>query len=106
MTIPSEVEFRKCPACGYIESQILIDYVRYDFYCARCKTNKLSDYVPVTKQKTQDEWTDLDAAAIANLSGYDLDDFFRYRDCLKAEGHVWDDDAEIILSGYIWNASE
>lgn len=53
-----------------------------------------------------DEWTSLDAAARTNLNGAYLAQFFRYRDTLRNDGHQWSGDAEAILMGYIWDASE
>lgn len=57
-------------------------------------------------QDKQDEWIGLDAAARANLSGRELEQFFVYRDSLRAEGHLWINDAEDILRGHIWDASD
>lgn len=53
-----------------------------------------------------DEWNKLDRAAKANLSHSDLEDFFRYKKKLKSEGHLWQNDAESILRGFIWDRSE
>ena len=46
--LPSGVERRKCPGCGYIEAQMLIDAARYNFRCVRCGKYKLSDFVSDT----------------------------------------------------------
>jgi hypothetical protein len=51
-------------------------------------------------------WHSLDRAATANMRAKDVPDFYRYRDQLKADGHAWTDDAELILTGYIWDWAE
>ena len=56
--------------------------------------------------KVNRSWSDLDDAARANLSSRDLAEFFRYRDNLRSDGHHWSDDAYVILTGFIWDASE
>lgn len=52
------------------------------------------------------QWSDLDAAAIANLSGFALERFYEYRDQLRSEGRDWCGDAQQVLSGYIWDNSD
>jgi hypothetical protein len=52
------------------------------------------------------EWSSLDKAAKANLNEVDLKEFFQYKQRLRYEGHEWEYDAEDILRGFIWDASE
>ena len=47
--------------------------------------------------------TDLDKAALANLSSSDLLDYYRYRDELISEKNP---DIDDILIGYLWDATE
>jgi hypothetical protein len=44
--IPPGIERRRCPGCGFIKSQKLIDAARFDFDCPRCGKHKLSEFVP------------------------------------------------------------
>ena len=53
-----------------------------------------------------EEWNSLDKAAKINLNEYYIEKFFKYKKSLKAEGHEWENDAEDILRGFIWDASE
>ena len=51
-------------------------------------------------------WNELDGAAEANLYPADCREFFRYKEELHREGHVWDNDAKAILTGFIWDTTE
>lgn len=51
------------------------------------------------------EWDELDGAADANLNEQGLREFFEYKKRLYEEGHSWED-AEEILTGFIWDESE
>ena len=53
-----------------------------------------------------DQWKALDRGAQINLNGLDLLEFHRYKKQLQAEGHEWKNDAEAILTGWIWDAME
>lgn len=44
--------------------------------------------------------------AKANLNGQSLERFHGYKDRLIADGHTWKGDAELILTGFIWDESE
>ncbi len=52
------------------------------------------------------QWAELDEAARKNLTPIQLRGFFNYKSELHAGGHKWDDDAEVILRGFIWGESE
>ena len=51
------------------------------------------------------EWNELDWAAEANLNEQSLREFYRYKKRLYEEGYSWED-AEEILTGFIWDESE
>ncbi len=51
------------------------------------------------------EWNELDGAAEANLNEQSLREFYRYKKRLYEEGYSWED-AEEILTGFIWDESE
>jgi len=53
-----------------------------------------------------DEWSELDCAAMSNLKGNSLSRFWDYKRDLKADGHTWLNNAADILTGYIWDESE
>lgn len=52
-----------------------------------------------------DEWKGLDGAARANLNDWQQSKFHQYKKRLYEEGHSWED-AEEILTGFIWDESE
>ena len=52
------------------------------------------------------EFNSLDYDAKANLSSQSLARYHRYKDELIADGHTWKGDAELILTGFIWDESE
>ena len=56
--------------------------------------------------KINDNWNELYGEARANLDMDQLDEFYIYRDQLISEGHEWEDDAECILRGFIWDEIE
>lgn len=58
---------------------------------------------PETKS---DEWNSLDLEAKANLCQHGMAAFMRYKNQLKSEGHKWQDDADDILRGWIWEMIE
>jgi hypothetical protein len=53
-----------------------------------------------------DKWNSLDAAAEENLQVSSLSEFYKYKDRLKKDGHEWENDARLILAGFIWDESE
>jgi hypothetical protein len=53
-----------------------------------------------------DEWDSLDIAAKANLGTVGFEKFLRFKKQLRANGHHWENDAQNILTGYIWDESE
>lgn len=53
-----------------------------------------------------DEWDELDNAAKANLGESGFQKFLRYKEQLKLDSHEWENDAQDILTGYIWDESE
>ena len=55
---------------------------------------------------TNAEFNSLDDDAKANLNGQSLERFHGYKDRLIADGHTWKGDAELILTGFIWDESE
>lgn len=52
------------------------------------------------------EFNSLDDDAKANLGSQSLARYHRYKDELIADGHTWKGDAELILTGFIWDESE
>lgn len=54
----------------------------------------------------EDTWNSLDTAAIANLGKHNFPRFQKYKEDLYSRGIQWEDDAELILRGYIWDESE
>lgn len=53
-----------------------------------------------------DEWNSLDAAAEANLGHQHMPAFRQYKARLRADGCAWKNDAEMSLTGYIWDVLE
>lgn len=51
------------------------------------------------------KWHELDGAAEANLNEQGCREFLRYKKRLYEEGYSWED-AEEILTGFIWDESE
>lgn len=49
--LPKGIDRRKCPGCGYLIAQTLVDAARFDFPCPRCGKHKLADFVPDTPPK-------------------------------------------------------
>lgn len=52
-----------------------------------------------------EEWNELDGAARKNLNERQEREFNRYKNELYEDGHNWED-AEEILTGFIWDESE
>ena len=78
-------------------------FERNGIYSSNNKAVRLYD-VPISK--INDNWNDLYEEARANLDMDQLDEFYLYRDQLISEGHEWEDDAECILRGFIWDEIE
>jgi len=49
---PRGIEFRSCPGCGHVESQLLIDRSIVNFKCPRCQQYHLSDFEPWPQPET------------------------------------------------------
>jgi hypothetical protein len=43
--LPEKITMRKCPGCGYIEAQLLVDLSRFNYPC-RCGKYNLNDFLP------------------------------------------------------------
>lgn len=52
------------------------------------------------------EWSNLDESAKINLDNAGLLRFYEYKNQLRKDGYKWDNDAEVILRGFIWDESE
>lgn len=44
--LPPGLQRRKCPGCGYLMDQILIESARMNFACPRCGKRTLGEFVP------------------------------------------------------------
>ena len=66
------------------------------------KEKGVTGNIIMTLPDIKDEWNSLDTAAKANLTEEQLGRFMIYKRELKRDGHLWIDDAEDVLSGYIW----
>lgn len=52
-----------------------------------------------------DQWDSLNNAARANLTEHQFNEFLKYKEELRKDGEDWKE-AELILTGFIWDASE
>ena len=34
----------KCPSCGYVVSELVLLYARFDYLCAHCQTKHFSEF--------------------------------------------------------------
>lgn len=46
--LPEGIIFRKCPGCGFVETQRQIDAAKINMVCPECKKYYFSDFVPLT----------------------------------------------------------
>lgn len=44
--LPPGIERRKCPGCGYLADQVLIEMAALDFPCPRCGEHTIDEFVP------------------------------------------------------------
>lgn len=50
--------YLKCPNCGFLIEEKLFNQARYDYYCARCEKNKLSEFQTVEYKEEKNEQVD------------------------------------------------